>query len=362
MLTQNYRPKRFTNPDGLVGQAEAKSVLQAVVQNPHTAPRVYLLQGPRGLGKTSAARAFARALNCKHPDYGGACLTCENCKAFSDMSSAYQEYDATQVGNVAFIREMNDRLKYISSPDKEFRVVVLDEIHAASHSSQNALLKILEEGPRNTFFLLITTDVDKVLSTIRSRAVELPFVPVPDEEVRGLLKRIAYSENIEVPNAVMDSIVHFTFGYVREAVMRLSLYQQINNQEEFMRMVYVPEQDVIQLFLSARQKNRDVFLTTLQRLSSHPLAYLKKSVELFLLSSVKRVAVGEDPSLTAYDAIAQVYRSDVFSLLNILASPWAQNCFKSDLMFQSLMWHMYAVVSSGYSDISQPNTTSRFMK
>ena len=124
MLTQKYRPKRFAD---VVGQQEAIKVLQSVVQSPEVAPRSYILYGVRGSGKTTCAKCFSRALVCQSSG-NDACLICSNCKAYSDFSEASQQYDSTQVGNVAFMRQLKEHLYYSAvSPTIKYRVIVFDE-------------------------------------------------------------------------------------------------------------------------------------------------------------------------------------------------------------------------------------------
>jgi len=339
VLTIDYRPRRFSE---IVGQREPISVMRAVADQPDTAPRVYLFQGGRGLGKTTLSRVFSRVLLCANPAGGDACLVCEACVGFTDIGTHYQEYDATQVGNVKFMRDLSDHLRFTAV--EGFRVVVLDEIQSASIQAMSALLKLLEEGPKNTFFLLCTTDPDKLLQTIRSRSVELSFSPVSDTEVRSLLVRIAQGEKMDLPQAVLDSIVSFSFGYAREAVMRLDVYLKVQDPDKFLGMMYIPEKDIIQMFLAFKRGDQAIFEESLSRLSAYPMAHLRKSFEVFTLNAMKALVDNKEASV-AYVPIVEAYGIQLYQVLTVLSQGWVVNCFQSDTMFQAFTWFLYSQFS-----------------
>lgn len=338
MLTQFYRPTRFKD---VIGQAEAVAVMKAVASRPETAPRAFIFQGERGLGKTSMSRVFARALLCTNKQYGDACLACESCIGFSDMGTSYQEYDSTQVGNVQFMRNLKDRLYYVENAES-YTVVVFDEIHTATVQAQNALLKLLEEGPRDTFFLMATTDVDKVIGTIRGRCVELSFVPVTDSEMRMHLESICKKENLDPNRDVIQSIVSFSFGHVRDALMKLDLYKQVGDPAEFLKLVNMPEKDIIELFLAISQQDKERFMHFMGSLLASPLAYLRKSFELFILNALRHYSGCQIASFPdKYEEVKMAFGQTLFELLNILSRDWVYNCFRSDLSFQSFLWYLY---------------------
>lgn len=358
MFTQTHRPRRFSE---VIGQKETVAVMRAVVNDPETSPRVYVFQGGMGRGKTSIARVFARALHCENPQHGDACLACESCKSFSDFTPNYQEYDSTQVGNVSFFRQLKDHLNYATTSDG-FRVIVFDEIHAAGAVAQNALLKLLEEGPRDTFFILCTTDVDKIISTIRSRSIEMTFTPVADNEIKTLLERICISEGISKNNEVIERIVAFSFGHVRDAVMKLDLYKQVGNDEEFLKLLHLPEATIIRLFLTIKDGAKEEFIGCIESLSGTPLAYLKKSFDICILNSLK---VFSGVPVTAfsdgYAELNKLYGTSIFNVLALMSKDWVANCFTSDLQFQALMWYMfYALGKTSSTPVAE--APSRYQK
>lgn len=357
MLTQTYRPKNF---DRLVGQQEASIVMKSVANDPDTSPRTYIFHGPRGLGKTSMSRVFARTLLCQNKKEGDACLECKSCKDFSVFDSRYYEYDATHVGNVQFTRQLSEQLTY--SQGEGYRIVVFDEIQAASNASQGALLKLFEEGPFNTFFVMATTDIEKVIDTIQSRSIVLPFYPVGDKELIEFLNKIAKVSNILDYEAVIPYIVMVSSGIVREALMKLDLYKQIGDKDKFLQLINMPEEDIIRLFLAITKRDKDSFAKYIQLLSSTPLAYLRKAFDNFILCSLKRF-VGE-PVFNAtqlYDLVVEKYKDKLFNILYILSSDWVYNTFKSDLSFQCFCWYLYYNLSKTDKTKSDP-LEGRFRK
>lgn len=356
-FVQEYRPARFKD---VVGQVEAVATMKAVVKNPETAPRSYIFQGERGLGKTTLSRVFSRALLCENPQDGDACLACPTCLSFSEYGASYQEYDATQVGKVDFMRSIKDHL-FHSSTGEGYRVVVFDEIQAASAQAQAALLKLLEDGPRDTFFLMATTDIDDVVGTIRSRSVELAFFPLTDVDMKNLMLKVCDQENLNPVPDVIDRIVSFSFGHVRDAMMKLDLYKLIGSSEEFVKLIYVPEKEIIDMFLAIKRQDKSAFIASVRVLASSPMAYLRKSFELFILNAM-RVFSGEVVASfpAEYQEFVQMYGTKVFEILSLLSKDWVFNCFKSDLAFQAFVWYLFNIL--GQVEKAQPGLDSRFKK
>lgn len=359
MFTQEYRPARFKD---VIGQAEAVATMKAVVKNPETAPRSYIFQGERGLGKTTLSRVFSRALLCENPQDGDACLACPTCLSFADYGTSFQEYDATQVGKADFMRSVTNHLFYSSTGAEGYRVVVFDEIQAASPQAQAALLKILEEGPRDTFFLMATTDIDDVIPTVQSRSVQLAFFPLLDVEMKSFLIKVCERENMEPVSEVLDRIVSFSFGHVRDAMMKLDLYKLIGSPEEFVKLIYVPEKEIIEMFLAIKRQDRPAFLATVRVLASSPLAYLRKTFELFLLNSL-RVFSGELVAAfpAEYAEFIKLYGAKAFEILALMSKDWVYNCFKSDLAFQALVWYLYNTLGQAEKTPAE-GLASRFKK
>lgn len=216
MLALEYRPKRFLD---LIGQDGPRAVLRALVYSGNV-PTALLIAGTRGSGKTSAGRILAAALNCTNPDKGDACATCGACLAIqSNASGSVTEIDAASHGGVEDVKGLQELIQF-SVPDK-YRVVILDEAHSMSKQAFNALLKVLEEGPSNTIFVLITTEPDKILETVRSRCMFIPFKNVPPAAIAARLQYVCEKEGIDYDKSALEDISRHAEGSVRDGLMAL---------------------------------------------------------------------------------------------------------------------------------------------
>ena len=220
MITREFRPKNF---DEMAGQDINKRILQSIINNPLNAPKVIIMQGSYGSGKTSSARIFARALNCdssKKP-----CGKCSSCLEPLETAVYYSEYDSAVVGSVDKIRDLRDTFFYTMSSG--YKVIVFDEVQLSSKQAQSALLKVLEESPRRLFYVLATTDVEKVLPTIRSRSIELRYETVKEPEIIKNLKTISEHKSQPVSDDILLTIARKSKGHMRDAHMFLDQYYMI---------------------------------------------------------------------------------------------------------------------------------------
>lgn len=214
-LALKYRPKSFAD---LTGQKAVRVVLAQMVKLRKVPPGI-LLTGPRGTGKTTTGRILAAALNCTHPETRP-CGSCAQCLAiFGGTSMTVIEQDAASNGLVDDIRSLKARLMY--STDGEWRVVVLDEAHSMKKDAFNALLKVLEEPPPNTVFILITTEPRAIMETIKSRCMEFEFRRISTTDLRSRLEHICDAEGFSVEPALLDAIAERADGGMRDAVMTL---------------------------------------------------------------------------------------------------------------------------------------------
>jgi len=219
-LYLKYRPQDF---DSLVGQSFIKESLQAAVQNNKTV-WAYLFTGPRGTGKTSTARIFAKAINCLHPKNGNPCGECEICKAFTNGKLIdIIEIDAASYTWVDNIREIIERAQFQPTQCK-YKVYIIDEVHMLSKWAFNALLKILEEPPKHVKFILATTDVHKVPETILSRCQRYDFRSITCEDMRARLEYVAEEERVSIDSESLDYIISEARGWLRNA---LTLFEQL---------------------------------------------------------------------------------------------------------------------------------------
>ncbi len=213
-LSRAHRPQRFAE---ITDQEPIKETLRKEVESGKLA-HAYLFGGPRGVGKTTAARIFAKALNCLTPVAGEPCTTCAKCLEFSAGTGLdIMEMDAASNTGVDNVREaIIEHVRFAPTGSKH-KVYILDEAHMLSTSAWNALLKTLEEPPSYAIFILITTELHKVPATIQSRCQRFDFKRVSDDKLAERIKSLSLLEKITIDQAVVDAIVSKADGCVRDA-------------------------------------------------------------------------------------------------------------------------------------------------
>ena len=217
---RKYRPLSF---DAVVGQQALTTTLKNAVNSGKLA-NAYLFCGPRGVGKTTCARIFAKAINCEHPTADGeACNECESCKAFSEgRSYNIFELDAASNNSVENIKALMDQTR-IPPQVGRYKVFIIDEVHMLSTAAFNAFLKTLEEPPAHVIFILATTEKHKILPTILSRCQIYDFERMTVPNIIDHLKRVAEKENIQYEEEALNVIAEKADGGMRDA---LSIFDQ----------------------------------------------------------------------------------------------------------------------------------------
>lgn len=217
---RKYRPMSF---DSVVGQQALTTTLKNAVKSGKLA-HAYLFCGPRGVGKTTCARIFAKAINCEHPTADGeACNECESCKAFSEgRSYNIFELDAASNNSVENIKALMDQTR-IPPQVGRYKVFIIDEVHMLSTAAFNAFLKTLEEPPAHVIFILATTEKHKILPTILSRCQIYDFERMTVPNIIDHLKRVAEKENIQYEEEALNVIAEKADGGMRDA---LSIFDQ----------------------------------------------------------------------------------------------------------------------------------------
>ena len=225
VLYRKYRPLTFAD---VSSQEHVKTTLTNAVVN-NRAGHAYLFTGPRGVGKTTIARIFARAINCKNRQNGEPCNTCDICKSFLNGSSLdIMEIDAASHTGVDNVRELTENLKFAPT-SADFKVVIVDEVHMLSKGAFNALLKTLEEPPKHAVFVLATTEVHKVPATIISRTQRFDFKKASLAELIARMKFVCNDNQIKITDGALAMVAQAADGSFRDS---LSLLDQVINYSD----------------------------------------------------------------------------------------------------------------------------------
>jgi DNA polymerase III subunit gamma/tau len=245
-LYRVWRPQQFRD---VVGQEHITKTLQnALLQEKFS--HAYLFSGPRGTGKTSAAKIFAKAVNCERAPVAEPCNECAACKGITNGSiSDVIEIDAASNNGVDEIRDIRDKVKFAPSAVR-YKVYIVDEVHMLSIGAFNALLKTLEEPPKHVIFILATTEPHKIPLTIISRCQRFDFRRISTEAIVGRMKEILDAQNIAADEAALQVIARAAEGGMRDALSLLDQAISFSENEVRLEDVLVVTGSVSQAFLT----------------------------------------------------------------------------------------------------------------
>ena len=216
---RKYRPQNF---DELVGQDHIKDLLLKSIVN-NKLSHAYLFTGPRGTGKTSTAKLFAKTINCENCLNGIPCNKCPACVSYNETVDIL-EIDAASNNGVDEIRELRENVKILPTFSK-YKVYIIDEVHMLSSSAWNAFLKTLEEPPHHVIFILATTEIQKVPITVLSRCQRFDFQKLSAEVIASHIDKIAKNEKIKITSEAINEIATLADGSLRDG---LSILDQLS--------------------------------------------------------------------------------------------------------------------------------------
>lgn len=333
-----YRKYRSKNFDELVGQEAIKQTLENSLKVQKIS-HAYLFSGPRGTGKTSVARLFAKALNCEH-GIGQICNECASCKAINEGSHPdVIEIDAASNSGVDEVRELIEKVKYAPIQGK-YKVYIIDEVHMMTNSAFNALLKTLEEPPSYVVFILCTTEPYKLLPTILSRCQRYEFKKITDAELKRLITHVLKEEGVSATNDAINLIVELANGGARDSLSILDQvisYAGSNIEEEDITKMFglVSSQDKIRLLENIKEGNTlkvlktyDEFITRnidLNRFVNELLALLKDS--LVYLKTRDKSLITSSKEEDAKEIMLKFEENELLSYIDLLLK--CQNEFKT---------------------------------
>ena len=246
-LYRKYRPSKF---EDVVGQTVVIKILQNAIKN-NKINHAYLFSGPRGTGKTSIAKIFSKAVNCLNND-SDVCNKCEVCTKNFDELIDIIEIDAASNNGVDEIREIRNSSKLLPTYLK-YKVYIIDEVHMLSISAFNALLKTLEEPPQHVIFILATTEINKIPTTVLSRCQKFDFKKISEIDIYNRLKYILNEENKFISDNILKLISKISDGGLRDAINLLDQLLSLNKEDIDEHELYniigdVSQDEIVKIF------------------------------------------------------------------------------------------------------------------
>ncbi len=335
-LYRKYRPQAI---EQIVGQEHIKKALANAIQMDRIS-HAYLFTGPRGTGKTSTARIFAKSLNCEKGPTISPCNECENCKNITNsIPIDVIEIDAASNRSVNDADEIIQKVA-LAPVQSRYKIYIIDEVHMLTNQAFNALLKTLEEPPKNVIFILATTEVHKVLDTIKSRCQRFDFKRITTDDIAKHLRYIANSEEINITDEALSYIAQNSAGGMRDSIALLDQLSVLNSTDNAIsvddinsllgRLSFVSLTSLFKAITDSNQNEALNVLNDIYNQGNEPIQILSNLLEYFrnalILKSVGSgidsavVQLNSEQSKALSDSLKNIETHQLVSLIDKCAS------------------------------------------
>lgn len=366
-LYRKYRPKTF---ELVFGQDTIVKTLKNVIKNKKLS-HAYLFTGPRGTGKTSSAKLFAKTINCLNNQNGDACNKCENCKSFNENNNPdIIEIDAASNNGVDEIREIKNKVNLVPSMSK-YKVYIIDEVHMLSIGAFNALLKTLEEPPEYIIFILATTEPQKIPATIISRCQRFDFKNISHDKMKSCLQNIIKKENIKIEELALEEIINNSNGGMRDAIGLLD--QAASFSDDMITLKDIDElsgninnEEINNIFNNILNKNYEFLFNKIKEYSSLGKDFLlicEKMIN-FVRKGIlfkKNIHINE-VSKTEKEILDKLSDSKLYMMIDFLSETLIKikNNYQKELTFEVQMIQLIDKISSfSITKSNVPRETSK---
>lgn len=344
VLYRKYRPSKLKE---VVGQTVIIQILRQILKS-GSIPHSFIFAGTRGIGKTTIARIFAKAINCEKLTSGDACGKCANCLAIEQEQTVdIVEIDGASNNGVDEIRDLRDKCVFLPQ-NLKYKVYIIDEVHMLTTAAFNALLKTLEEPPTHVVFILATTEPHKIPKTIQSRCMNFSFLTLTEVEIEGQIIEVAKKEKIALEKEAATLIAKKAEGAMRDALVLLdkaAAYagQKINKETVLKIIGGVGENEILKIINSldsADLTNAVAMLDTLLKAGKSENSIIDALIDNFKQILLK-ISTGE-PNL--FKKLSKAKILEIFSELNTLVKEIRYTTSKQNMLIVTLI-KIYSIIN-----------------